>query len=243
MIGTLKIYRDSEELADRVADQLMDWIAQSAGERFDLAISGGSTPNLLFATLASKYAGSKLWNKIHFWWVDERMVAPDDPESNYGTANQFLLSKIKLPEQNIHRICGENNPSLEAENYSKQIGQNLRKYQGWPCFDLIFLGLGDDGHTASIFPNRLELFNSAHFCEVANHPVTSQPRVTLTGELMNRAAKICFLVTGANKSERISEIWVGEEKGRRLPAYYIKPVNGELFWFTDAKAAQLMTDL
>jgi 6-phosphogluconolactonase len=243
MRGTLMVYKDPEELAEKVADQLMKWIAESSGKRFDLAISGGSSPNILFATLASKYANSQLWNKTHFWWVDERMVAPDDPESNYGTANQFILSKINVPEQNIHRICGENNPILEAENYSRQIGQTLSLFQGWPCFDLIFLGLGDDGHTASIFPNRLELFNSANVCEVANHPATSQPRVTLTGEVINRASKVCFLVTGANKSERLSEIWRGEEKGKKLPAFYVKPLNSELFWFTDPKAAQSLSDL
>jgi 6-phosphogluconolactonase len=241
MGGTLIVYKDPEELADRVADQLMEWIAQSFGERFDMAISGGSTPNLLFAALALKYANSKLWNKTHIWWVDERMVAPDDPESNFGTANLFLFSKIDIPSQNIHRICGENNPFLEAEDYSLQIRQSLSFYQGWPCFDLVFLGLGDDGHTASIFPNNLALFNSTQICEVANHPVTSQPRVTLTGEVINRATKICFLVTGINKSERISEIWLGEEKGKQLPAFYIRPFNGELFWFTDAKAAQYIS--
>ncbi|MEI7830182.1 MAG: 6-phosphogluconolactonase [Prolixibacteraceae bacterium] len=243
MTGTLGIYKNTEELADRVADQLMEWMEQSAGERFDMALSGGSSPNLLFATLASKYSHSELWNKTHIWWVDERMVAPDDPESNYGTSNFFLFSKINIPKQNIHRICGENNPVQEAENYSRQIRQALGSYQGWPRFDLVFLGLGDDGHTASIFPNRLELFNSANVCEVAYHPVTSQPRVTLTGEVINRASKICFLVTGVNKSERLSEIWLGKEIGKRLPAFYIKPVNGELFWFTDTKAAQYLSDL
>jgi 6-phosphogluconolactonase len=239
----LIVYKDPEELANRVADQLMEWIAQSSGERYDMAISGGSSPNLMFATLASKYANSKLWNKTHFWWVDERMVAPNDLESNFGTANHFLFSKIGIPKQNIHRICGENNPLEEAESYSRQIGQTLSLFQGWPCFNLIFLGLGDDGHTASIFPNRLELFNSTHVCEVAHHPVTSQLRVTLTGEVINRASKICFLVTGPSKSERISEIFLGKEMGEQLPAFYISPINGELYWFTDAKAAQYLSEL
>ncbi len=243
MRGKLKIYRDPEELADKVSDQLMECIEQSDGDRYDIAISGGSSPNILFAALASKYPNSKLWSKTHFWWVDERMVAPDDPESNYGTAKHFLFSKIDIPEQNIHRILGENNPSLEAESYAQRISQTLNLQQGWPAFDLIFLGLGDDGHTASIFPDRLQLFNSTHICEVTQHPTTSQPRVTLTGEVINRASKICFLVTGANKSERLSEIWQGEEKGKRLPAFYVKPVNGELFWFTDAKAAKYLSDL
>lgn len=243
MKGTLVVYRDPEELADRFADQLMEWIAESSGKRFDLAISGGSTPNLLFAALASKYAGSKNWSQTHFWWVDERMVPADDPESNFGVAWKMLLSKINIPAQNIHRIKGECNPYQEASGYASQIREEVAMKDGWPRFDLILLGIGDDGHTASIFPNQMELIYNEHICEVATHPASHQQRVTLTGITLNSAARICFLVTGSNKSERLSEIWLGQEKGQCLPAYHIHPVGGELLWITDQQASQLITIL
>ena len=238
MTGALTIYRDPEELANKVADQLMEWIAQSKGKRYDLAISGGSTPNLLFSTLAAKYADSKLWQKTNFWWVDERMVSPRDPESNYGKALQYLFSKVTIPEKNIHRILGENDPVPEAEDYAQQIKAELTMKDELPSFDLIMLGLGEDGHTASIFPNQMELLLSDHLCEVAYHPVSSQKRITLTGKVINNAQKIFFLVTGANKAESLSEIRMKGEKGKLLPASHIQPISGELFWYTDESAAQ-----
>ena len=238
MTGALTIYEDPEELANRVADLLMEWIAQSTGKRYNLAISGGSTPNLLFSTLAAKYADSKLWQKTHFWWVDERMVSPGDPDSNFGKAQQLLFSKITIPEKNIHRILGENDPVMEAEDYAQQIKAELNMKDGLPSFHLILLGMGEDGHTASIFPDQMELLLSDHLCVVAYHPVSFQKRITLTGKAINNAQKIFFLVTGANKAERLCEILMKGEKGKLLPASHIQPVNGELFWYTDESAAQ-----
>ena len=232
-----QIFKDPEALANQFSDVLMYWIACSSGKIFHLAISGGNTPNLLFLTLASKYADTILWQKTHFWWVDERMVSPTDPESNFGTAQHLLFSKIRIPEQNIHRIRGEKNPLSEAVNYEQKIDRELTKSEGWPVFDLILLGMGTDGHTASIFPNRLDLFKSDHLCEVSSHPGTLQRRITMTGKVINHAAKICFLVTGINKAERLAEIWSEGEKAKLLPASYIQPVQGELLWYMDEQAA------
>jgi 6-phosphogluconolactonase len=233
----LQIFPNPEDLAEQVSNLLMNWIEKSSNNKFHMAISGGSTPNLLFSTLATNYAGSPLWQKTHFWWVDERMVAPNDPESNFGVANKLLLSKITIPETNIHRIMGEQVPYQEAENYSRQIRETVTMKDGWPRFDLIFLGIGDDGHTASIFPNRMELLQSDRICEVTTHPVTFQQRITLTGRAINSADKICFLVTGADKAERMSEIWSEGEKGNKLPAGQIHPTEGQSVWFADRKAA------
>jgi 6-phosphogluconolactonase len=237
----ITVFKDPQELADQVSDWLMDQIAKSTGNRFDLAISGGSTPNLLFSELASKYADSSLWQKTHFWWTDERMVAPNDPESNFGTAQKLLFSKIALPEKNIHRIKGESDPLQEARNYSQKIIEVLKTVNGWPVFDLIFLGMGDDGHTASIFPNQTELIISNRLCEMAYHPVTNQVRITLTGSIINNAALICFVVTGAGKAERLSEIFSNDENSKQLPAVLIKPVNGELLWYLDNQAAGFLS--
>lgn len=237
-LPNLHIYQTPEDLANKFADQLMNWVQNHSEKTFHLAISGGKTPDLLFSVLASKYADSSLWQKIHFWWVDERMVSPGNQESNFGVAHQLLFSKISIPEENIHRIKGENTPGTEALSYSVQIQENLPQQDGWPVFDLILLGMGDDGHTASIFPDQMDLLNSMHICEVATQPQNGQKRVTLTGKTISSASKVCFLVTGSNKTERMKEIWANQEKTILLPASHIHPVNGELAWYLDEIAAQ-----
>jgi 6-phosphogluconolactonase len=240
MKSNLHIFKNPEELANQFADQLMSWVEKHSGNSFNLAISGGKTPDLLFSALASKYADSSLWQKIHFWWVDERMVPPGDPESNFGVAQKLLFLQISIPEENIHRIKGENAPEAEALSYSAQILVNLPQQDGWPVFDLILLGMGDDGHTASIFPDQMYLLNSEHICEVAIQPQSGQKRVTLTGKVIINALKVCFLVTGSNKAGRLNEIWNNPEKANLLPAAHIHPGNGNLMWFVDELAAQLI---
>lgn len=240
MNGKLYIFKNPEELAVQLADQLMEWVVKYSGKAFHLAISGGETPELLFSALAAKYADSPLWQKIHFWWVDERMVPATDPESNFGLVQKLLFSHILISEENIHRIKGENVPQAEALSYSAQIQESLTNHDGWPVFDLILLGMGDDGHTASIFPNQMELFGSDRICEVATHPLTGQKRVTITGKVINNAGKVCFLVTGANKADRLSEIWANQEKANLLPAAHIHPVSSDLAWFVDEQAAQFI---
>jgi 6-phosphogluconolactonase len=242
MNQNITIFRDPESLADQVSDRLMDQIAKSTANRFDLAISGGSTPNLLFAALASKYAESNHWQKTHFWWVDERMVAPDDPESNFGNARKLLFQNIALPEKNIHRICGESEPSHEAENYAQKIKATLKMVNGLPAFDLILLGMGEDGHTASVFPDQLELLSSGCICGIAHHPVSHQVRITLSGSMINNAANVCFLITGAGKAERLSEIFSDPVKAKLIPAAQIHPVKGGLTWYLDELAARLLRE-
>jgi len=232
----IDIYDSPEKLATGFANQLMSWIQDSSGENYHLAISGGKTPNLMFNDLADKYANSLLWQKIHVWWVDERMVPPTNPESNFGVAQKLLFPKISIPEENIHRIKGENNPKMEALSYSEQIKSHMRQKDEWPVFDLILLGMGDDGHTASIFPNQLNLLKSDQVCAVATHPFSGQKRVTLTGEVINSASKICFLVTGKEKANRLEEIVNRSSKASLLPAFYIKSAR----WYVDADAASLI---
>lgn len=241
MKGILKIFKDPEGLADRVSELIMGWVALSRGSQFHIALSGGSTPNLLLTTLASKYANSGHWQKIHFWWVDERMVHPDDPQSNFGVAQKLLFTKINIPEKNINRIRGEENPIKESICYGELINRELNSRNNLPKFDLLLLGMGEDGHTASIFPNQMELMKSKRICEVAFHPKTNQPRVTMTGRTINNSSRICFLVTGDNKAERLSEIKLDGRKAKRLPAALIYPDKGELYWFADEAAARLLS--
>lgn len=240
MKGILKIFKDPEDLADHVSDMIISWVALSRGSRYHIALSGGSTPNLLFNALASKYPDTLHWQKTHFWWVDERMVHPEDPESNFGVAQKLLFSKIAIPEKNIHRIRGEENPAKESVSYGELINRELNSRNNLPKFDLLLLGMGEDGHTASIFPNQVELMKSKRICEVAFHPATNQPRITLTGRSINNSARICFLVTGDNKAERLNEIKMNGRKAKRLPAGFINPDKGELYWFADQAAARLL---
>lgn len=240
MKNKLHVYKTPEELANRFADQMMKWIEESSSHLFHLAISGGRTPDLLFSVLAEKSSDSKLWQKVHFWWVDERMVPPGHSESNFGIAQQLLFSQVNIPEQNIHRIKGENDPEQEALSYSGQIRESLPNEKNWPVFDLILLGMGDDGHTASIFPDQMELLNSAQICEVAVHPQSGQKRVTLTGKVINNARRVCFLVTGATKAQKLSEIFSNPAKAALLPAAHILPKSGNLLWILDEPASKLL---
>lgn len=242
MIPNLHIFESPEELAEQLADELINLFGQHKSGAFHLAISGGKTPNLLFTALAEKYAQSPVWENVHFWWVDERMVPANHPESNYGTAHQLLFSRIIIPDENIHRIKGENNPEAEALSYSGQIQKKVSIKNGWPAFDLILLGMGDDGHTASIFPDQMHLFETNRICEVAVHPQSRQKRVTLTGKSINSALRVWFVVTGENKAERLKEISMNQESAKSLPATQIQPKEGELRWYVDKAAIQKIID-
>ena len=242
MKGKLYLFKTPEELANQFADQLMNRIKDFSGDAFHLAISGGKTPDLLFSVLAGKYANSILWKKIHFWWVDERMVPSTDPESNFGNAQKLLFSQISIAKENIHRMKGENIPETEALSYSKQIPDNLESRNGWPVFNLILLGMGDDGHTASIFPNQMELLISDQYCAIATHPDSGQKRITLTGNVINNADQICFLITGSTKAKTLSEIWEITKISSFLPAAHIHPTHGILEWYVDRPAAKYIND-
>ena len=174
---------------------------------------------------------------MHFYWGDERCVAPTHSESNYGAANELLFQLIELPEDNIHRVFGENNPAEEVLRYGQLISEKLPSVNGLPQFDIIILGLGEDGHTASIFPNRMDLLHSDHVCEVAEHPESGQKRITLTGKVINNAKEVCFLVTGESKHEKVHNIIHSLNDYQQYPAAHIQPPHGELIWFLDKAAA------
>lgn len=239
-IQNLHIFKNPEEVAQQFAEVLISAIENNSGEAFHLAISGGKTPDLLFAVLAKKNLSESFWQRVHFWWVDERMVPPTNPESNFGVANRLLFSKISIPETNIHRIKGENQPDFEAQSYAGQIAKELPLLNGLPIFDMILLGMGDDGHTASIFPDQMHLLQSKELCAVAKHPVSGQKRVTLTGKVINAAHRVCFMITGSAKAERMKELNDIPELAKHLPANYIHPSTGKLDWYTDEAAVTLL---
>jgi 6-phosphogluconolactonase len=235
----IKIFETPEEVATAFARELFQLVSHSSGS-FHLALSGGSTPRLLFNLLADDYASLMPWNKIHFWWGDERCVPPDDNESNFKMAYDSLLGKIPVDAGQIHRIKGELEPKEACEQYSDEILGHVNLQHNLPAFDLIMLGMGDDGHTASIFPDRMDLLKAGSICEVATHPVTGQKRVTLTGPILNNAGHVAFLVTGKSKASRIAQIINKEGLASGLPAYHIQPRDGRLSFFLDRQAVSLL---
>lgn len=231
----IRICKNAEDLADSFALQLISWVNETAEDTFHLALSGGKTPSLLFSLMAEKYANEIPWQKIHFWWGDERMVSPDEPASNFGVANKLLLSKIKLPQSQIHRIRGEADPTEELKRYGLEIKSLVPMINNWPVFNLIMLGLGDDGHTASIFPDQMQLLESRNITGIAFHPVTRQQRITLTGKVLNNAKRVAFLISGISKANIFNKIIRYSENASVYPASHIHP-KGELFWFGDEES-------
>jgi 6-phosphogluconolactonase len=232
----VRIFTDAHELAAAFAFELFKMIKDSR-QRFDIALSGGSTPKLLFDILGDQYADKIPWERIHFWWGDERCVPPSDAESNYGMTERHLLSKIRIDQGQIHRIKGELSPEGAAEDYIKELQSHLNERQNWPVFDLIILGMGDDGHTASIFPHEMELLEADKLCAVATHPESGQKRISLTGNVINNANRIYFLISGKSKAKRISEIMNNLKKAKKLPVFHIGPKQGKIIFFLDQDAA------
>ncbi|MEQ8581603.1 MAG: 6-phosphogluconolactonase [Marinoscillum sp.] len=229
-----EVFATAKETAEAFGDYLM----KEAGEKsvFHCALSGGSTPKMLFDYLAVKYKDSPLWRGIHFYWGDERCVSPEDAESNFKMTKERLLDHIPIPQENIHRVLGEKEPEKEAERYGQELLEHLPTHKGLPVFDLIILGMGEDGHTASIFPHQMELMSSEEVCRVAVHPDSGQRRVTLTGPVINAAHEVVFLVTGAGKKDKVSEIFNKTGGWESYPAAHISPEQGNLVWFLDEAA-------
>ncbi|MHA7129622.1 6-phosphogluconolactonase [Algoriphagus namhaensis] len=202
-----------------------------------VALSGGNSPRKIFDHLAENHGEEIDWTKVNIYWVDERCVHPLNEESNFKMTRDHLLSKINIPEENIHRMRGEDNPHEEAKRYGELLDKLLPAENGVPEFDLIVLGLGDDGHTASIFPDSMELWDSEENCAVAAHPTSGQKRVTLTGKVINTAQAVAFLVTGENKAKIVREITRHQGDYKKYPASLVNPDTPDFIWFLDEEAA------
>lgn len=239
MKENLKIHETPKATAEAFGDYLMKCVNEKSV--FHCALSGGSTPKLLFDYLAEKYVNSDLWGKVHFYWGDERCVLPTDEESNYKMTKERLFDKVPIPVENVHRILGEKEPATEAERYGQVLLAQMAVQQGIPVFDMVILGMGEDGHTASIFPHQMELISSESICEVATHPDSGQQRVTLTGSVINEAKEVVFLVTGGGKKEKIKEIFEHSGDWETYPAAHITPKNGELHWYVDQAAVSTLS--
>jgi 6-phosphogluconolactonase len=237
----IRIFSSIQELAQFFAEKLAFSVnGTPAGSFFSIMLSGGSTPRLVFNYIAANFRNRIDWRKVKVFWGDERCVPPGSDESNFRMAKDSLLDHVSIQENNIFRIKGEADPTTEAERYEEVIRQNIPLIQNIPRFDLIILGLGEDGHTASIFPDNLHLYNSDKLFEVTEHPLTKQKRITATGEIINNSRTVIFLVTGESKAEMVARIIKRKELWENLPASLVNAENGELLWLLDEKAARFL---
>lgn len=235
----IHIYENAEEVSRSVAELIKNKAvtAVTEGKHLNLAISGGNTPKMLFSLMAEEYSKLIPWKTLRIFWVDERCVEPTDAESNFGMTYDTLLRQPFIPAENVFRMKGEDIPENEAIRYQKLLWEKLPVKNSFPVFDLILLGMGDDGHTASIFPDNLALLESENVVEVGVHPLTKQKRITLTGKTINNAEQVVFLITGANKAEIIKQIIHKEDIAGKYPAYYIHSVSGKLDFYLDKAAS------
>jgi 6-phosphogluconolactonase len=236
----------AEELAREAAAEFVRQAteaAQSKG-RFTVALSGGSTPRSLYSLLATDatWRAQVPWDRVHLFWGDERHVPPEHADSNYRMTHEALLSKISIPPANVHRIKSEHPEASRAANEYEQTLREFFQLKGgeFPRFDLALLGLGPDGHTASLFPGT-EALREQQRLVVANWvEKLNTYRITLTPPVLNRAASVIFLVSGEEKAETLRAVLEDEAQPERLPAQLIRPVNGRLLWIVDRAAARLL---
>lgn len=235
------VLEDSTELAKTLAINFLQYIRElsNKNDQINIALSGGNTPLLFFAALRDLNPQLD-WSKIHLFWVDDRCVPPDHPESNYGVANKEIIEPLKIPIASVHRIMGEYDPESEAVRYAKLIKKIVTPFFPFPRFDLTFLGMGTDGHTASIFPDQLKLWNEQQLCTVGTHPKTGQKRVSFTGRLINSTSKVVIMLVGKEKSDIARKVITKAENYLDYPVSYVNPAYGETDWYLDKEAASLL---
>ena len=237
--GDIRILENAEEVAHAAADSFTDIAGAviSAEGRFSVALAGGSTPRRTYELLASpEYRNRIAWQQVHIFFGDERCVPSTHADSNYRMAYEALLSRLPIPEQNVHRMIGEGDAHANASLYESEL-QTFFDDAPWPRFNLVLLGMGDDGHTASLFPGT-DALNETKAWVVANWVEKLKTyRITLTAPAINHAANIIFLVAGAGKVQPLAEVLRGPRDPLRLPAQLIQPVDGSLLWLVDKAAA------
>lgn len=233
------VFDDAESVARAAAARFAELAREYVGGRglFTVALSGGSTPRRVFELLAGEEFKEFIdWPNVHVFFGDERMVPPDHAESNYRMANEALLARVPVPPENVHRIEGLGDAAANASAYESAM-RGLFGDAEWPRLDLVLLGMGDDGHTASLFPGS-EALNERRLWVAPNWvEKLGAWRVTLTAPAINAARHVLFLVNGAAKAGRLREVLKGEPDPSRLPSQLIRPHGGTLEWFVDRAAA------
>lgn len=235
------VFADHEALSRSAAElfSLLAADAVAARGMFSVALSGGMTPLRMYEVLAADpLRGSVPWKEVHVFWGDERCVPTGHRDSNFGAAHRALLSRVDVPPEQVHRLRCELGASEAAAAYEKELRERFGAGAP-PAFDLIVLGLGDDGHTASLFPRSAALNVTAHFAVPVMLPPPVHQRVTLTLPVLNNAQHVLFLVSGSAKAPALREVFFGAE-GRHLPASLVHPKNGYVRWFVSRDAASLL---
>ena len=239
-----QIYPDTTELARAAAEHFVARAQKAVSERGQcaVALSGGSTPRATHTLLRkAEFAAHVDWPRVHVFWGDERCVPPDHPDSNHQMARETLLDHVPIPAENIHRLRGEIEPVQAADEYEHTLRAFFATRPGEagavPRFDLIFLGMGSDGHAASLFPGTPAIHEDTRW--VVAHYVgrLGTWRVTVTPVLINAAAQVTFLVAGAGKAERLREVLTGPFQPDLLPSQIVQPTDGHSLWLLDAAAA------
>jgi 6-phosphogluconolactonase len=237
------IFPDLRTLSEAAAERVVRRGESAHAERgeFAIALAGGETPHTLYATLAREPFRSAIrWERVRVFWGDERCVPPQDPRSNFRMAQDALLSLVPIPPQNIHRMPAERaDLASAAREYADVLRSHLpRTADGWPRFDLILLGLGEDGHTASLFPHAPVLTETRSAVAAYHVPHLRADRMTLIPPVLNRAREVLFLVSGAEKAHALWVVLEGPRQPEAVPAQVVRPLDGSLVWLVDEAAAQ-----
>jgi len=235
----LRIFKNLEALSHEAANLFIEQAAKSIQERgrFLVALNGGSTPNRLFQLLGTDYRDKVSWNNVHVFWGDERCVPPDDPGSSYGQTRGALFVHVPISETNIHRVIGEHTPSEAAKEYVIVLKEFAEHPFDFPRFDLVYLGMGEDGHTASLFPGSPVDLTGSVLPVTAHYQDRPANRVTITQLVFNQARMVAFMATGEKKANTLAEVLSDRYNPTLYPAQRIDPKNGQLIWLVDEDAA------
>lgn len=238
----IKVFANSLAMSHAAAEHFQQIATQavSARGRFLAALSGGRTPQELYGLLAHPPHRDRLpWERMHFFWGDERCVPHEHTESNYGQAKRRFLDQVPVPAENIYRVRSELEPAAGARDYARQLQQHASEGLAWPRFDWVLLGLGADGHTASLFPGLISSveMESPVIAVTANYQGRPVNRVTLTPLVFNSAHNTIFIVTGKSKAETLAAVLAGPLDPQRWPVHRICPSDGSVSWLVDQAAA------
>lgn len=245
IVHDIRVAANDDSLARDVAEFYIQSAREAHDRPFRLALSGGSTPRALYGRLSSPDCAPRVeWSHVEFYFSDERGVPPDHPESNFKLANEMLFQPLGIKPSQVFRIESETGqPDVAACRYEETIRRQFAtRTPAWPQFDLILLGLGDDGHTASLFPDSLALAEKTRAVVASEAPRGVTHRVTFTAPLINHARRVVFMVVGAKKAPAVRAVLEDDTAdAKRYPAKLIQPVQGRLTWYLDKAAASALT--
>lgn len=230
----LTILKTATETAKELIKRIEQLMKEDESRKYHIAFSGGSTPALMFDIWANEHRETTDWSRLFIYFVDERCVPPEDSDSNYGMMKRLLLNHVPIPKEQVFRIKGEVDPEQEALRYTKLCQANMACLNGYPIFDLVILGAGDDGHTSSIFPGQEEHLTSEEAFVAAYNPYSGQKRVAMTGYTIINAKELIFLITGRAKEKVVAEIYSSGDTG---PAAYVAHHATNVALFLDESAA------